>query len=145
MPGPLPKHPSQRRRSNPTVPMVQLPAGGRQGPTPEWPLTPKSSKAETAVWVDLWKKPQAVMWERAQLERVVARYVRLEVQAEKRDCKVTILSEARQLEDRLGLNGASMMRLRWEVVEEELAEVRSLVPAARDRLRAIDNSNTDKG
>src|SRR5882757_3798738 len=39
--GPPPKHPSTRRRRN--VPMantVQLPAEGRPGPTPAWPLPP---------------------------------------------------------------------------------------------------------
>lgn len=38
MPGPPPsKNP---RRRNPTIAMTQLPAGGRQGEPPEWPLIP---------------------------------------------------------------------------------------------------------
>lgn len=38
MPGPAPKPEHLRRRRNATVPMTHLPAEGRQGPVPEWPL-----------------------------------------------------------------------------------------------------------
>lgn len=38
MPGPVPKHPTTRARRNATVPMTMLPAGGRMGTTPPWPL-----------------------------------------------------------------------------------------------------------
>jgi hypothetical protein len=47
--GPAPK-PNARRR-NATVPMVELPADGRQGPPPAWPLLPDvvlSTKRDTA-------------------------------------------------------------------------------------------------
>lgn len=36
--GPPPKPAGQRARRNATVPMVQLPAGGYDGPIPRWPL-----------------------------------------------------------------------------------------------------------
>jgi hypothetical protein len=36
--GPPPKHPSQRRRTNPTLALTQLPPEGRKGKTPPWPL-----------------------------------------------------------------------------------------------------------
>lgn len=38
--GPPPKHPSQRRRTNPTVALTRLPAEGRLGEAPAWPLIP---------------------------------------------------------------------------------------------------------
>src|SRR5690349_12239101 len=38
--GPPPKHPSQRRRTNPAVAMTQLPAEGRRKRAPNWPLIP---------------------------------------------------------------------------------------------------------
>lgn len=38
MPGPAPKDPSERARRNATVSMTALPAQGRTGPTPKWPL-----------------------------------------------------------------------------------------------------------
>ena len=41
MPGPPPKHPSVRaRRNDPKKDFVQLPAAGRGGPAPAWPLLP---------------------------------------------------------------------------------------------------------
>lgn len=41
MPGPAPKHPSVRaRRNNPKADFRSLPAGGRTGAVPTWPLQP---------------------------------------------------------------------------------------------------------
>lgn len=41
MSGPPPKHPSARaRRNNPRKDFVSLPAAGREGPAPAWPLLP---------------------------------------------------------------------------------------------------------
>ncbi len=41
VPGPPPKHPSARaRRNNPNASFTSLPAEGRVGPTPAWPLQP---------------------------------------------------------------------------------------------------------
>lgn len=40
MSGPPPKDPDQRVRRNKTPGLIQLPAAGRSGPTPEWPLGP---------------------------------------------------------------------------------------------------------
>lgn len=134
--GPPPKHPSQRRRANASVELMHLPADGRCGEAPPWPL-PKPTAAERAVWKELWTTPQAVAWERLGWTRSVARYCRGLVEAEKRDASAALLSEVRQMEDRLGLTPMAMLRLRWEVapapeVEEEpdedapVADVRRL-------------------
>lgn len=40
MPGPPPKHPDHRARRNATFAMTQLPAEGRKGRAPKWPLGP---------------------------------------------------------------------------------------------------------
>lgn len=40
MPGPAPKHPSRRTRRNSGGDLVALPASGREGPPPEFPLVP---------------------------------------------------------------------------------------------------------
>lgn len=144
MPGPPPKHPDARRRRNATVPMVRLPAEGREGDPPAWPLTGKPNKAEAVFWAEVWSTPQAVAWERLGWVRTVARYVRLAVKAEARAALASVCSEARQMEDRLGLTPMSMLRLRWEVVEDELAEARSTTtpdPGVR-RLRAVDPAAT---
>ena len=39
---------------------VTLPAAGRDGPTPEWPLE-LMSKPEIELWGRLWRTPQALM------------------------------------------------------------------------------------
>src|SRR5690242_19553073 len=132
MPGPLPKPAGERRRRNATVAMTQLPAEGRKGPTPDWPLPslPTDDEGlfatlegrEAELWDELWATPQAVAWERLRWLRTVARYVRFEVRAETGDLKAG--AEARLLEDRLGLTPQAMLRLRWEVSADEVAEQR---------------------
>jgi hypothetical protein len=137
--GPAPKHPSQRRRTNPTVAQTQLPAEGRAGATPDWPLG-SASADEDAIWAEMWRSPQSVAWERLGWTRSVARYCRALATAEQKDATAALLAEVRQMEDRLGLTPMSMLRLRWEIAPDELAEARH-VPAAtkeRPRLRAVE-------
>lgn len=195
--GPPPKHPSQRRRTNPTVAMTRLPAEGRKGPAPAWPLIPDvvlqarhdmltvkverlqrdradaldmgentggiEKKIDTAMerlfiveaqlaaqrdleaslWVDLWALPQAVEWERLGWLRDVAQYVRFKVMGELGE--LDMAKEARMWSDRLGLTPLAMLRLRWEVSHDEVAERRTEKPAATTsaparRLRVVDNN-----
>jgi hypothetical protein len=67
------------------------------------------------AWRYLWSLPQAVVWEELALVRTVARYAVALVAAEQRGATPYLLSEVRQLEDRLGLNAVAMRRLMWEV------------------------------
>lgn len=137
--GPPPKPAGERRRRNATIAMTALPAEGRQGEPPEWPLNAPSER-ELDLWAELWATPQAVMWERMRAAHTVARYVRFSVMAERGHLPAA--TEARQIEDRLGLNPMALLRLRWEVVEDQVAEQRvskSKHPAsARSRLRVVD-------
>lgn len=140
MPGPAPKPADQvRRRNAPAANTVKLPPEGRAGEAPEWPLAGDAPQ----TWVELWATPQAAAWERLGWTRVVARYVFLLGFCE--DPKTTsaaLLGEARQLEDRLGLTPMSMLRLRWQVATDEVAEKRVEGPpskeSARRRLRIAD-------
>lgn len=121
MPGPAPKPTEQRRRRNaPIANTVKLPVEGRRGETPRWPL----DEPEPGIWRELWETPQAVAWERLGWTRSVARYARLAEEAEKLGTSAAILSEVRQMEDRLGLSPMSMLRLRWEIVSDDTAERR---------------------
>lgn len=115
MPGPAPKPASQRRRTNSAPGTVVLPAEGRSGEPPAWPLAVR----EAPCWASLWKLPQAVAWERLHLVRVVARYAAALTLAESPDGSAAILGEVRQLEDRLGLSPMAMLRLRWEIAETD--------------------------
>ena len=47
------------------------------------------------------------------------------------------MSEARQLEDRLGLTPKAMRMLLWEIVTDEVTEKRSQATGARDRVKAV--------
>src|SRR6266704_5199955 len=175
----IPKPAGQRRRRNaPLANTLKLPARGRQGRAPRWPLPPEVARparlaylrdqevalraeieiawadgdakkarslddkasrlkeraialeaeieatreAQVALWRALWRTPQAVAWERLGWTREVAQYALWKVQAEQGNLEAA--KEARQHADRLGLSPMAMLRLRWEVVADEVAERR---------------------
>lgn len=137
MPGPAPKPADQRvRRNAPMANTVKLPAEGRKGAAPKWPL--HCEKPE--IWDELWALPQAVMWERQGWTRTLARYAKLVVDTERSD-EVTgkELSEIRQLEIEFGITPKAMRHLQWEVVSDEVDEVRQekSKPAKRRVLKAV--------
>lgn len=117
MPGPAPKDPAARRRRNATVGKTILPAGGRVGDPPAWPL----ARAEAEPWVSLWATPQAAAWETLGWTRVVARYAILieAIESDEGVPPAALLGEVRQIEDRLGLNPKAMRSLLWEVASED--------------------------
>jgi hypothetical protein len=133
--GPPPK--PQPARRNARVGPRLLPAEGRQGAPPSWPLAGRLSAAERTLWGQLWATPQSAEWERLGWTRVVARYCRVALAAE--SLEKDAMSEARQLEDRLGLSPKSMRMLLWEIAVDEVAEKRSEDSAstARGRIKAV--------
>ena len=78
------------------------------------------------------------MWAKDGSERVVARYVLVTILAEDPNApNAALLSEVRQMEDRLGLSPMALKRLMWEIgdpseVRPELAEVKQI-----DRFRDL--------
>lgn len=134
MPTPPKDHPVRR---NARVGPIQLPAEGRQGDPPAWPLPGRATVAEEKAWAQLWHTPQAVMWERLGWTRTVARYCRVMVEAEKRNATPQAMSEARQLEDRLGLTPKAMRLLLWTIVADEVAEQRQQPADVRSRIKAV--------
>lgn len=132
-----PKDPAQRRRRNAATGKVLLPAGGFAGDVPRWPLVVD----EPVVWAELWASPQAAAWAQMGLARVVARYAVLLLDAELPTATAPLLSEVRQLEDRLGLNPKAMRSLLWEVSSDEVAEKRTVkvspAQSARSRLKVV--------
>lgn len=183
--GPAPKHRDQRARRNATLATTQLPAEGRKGRAPSWPLGPdaklagrveylagevrrmekdfgdeiptpaarrrlaklredlaiqriirrEASKAERALWLALWKTPQATEWERLRWDREVAQYARWKARGESGDLDAA--KEARQLADRLGLNPLALLRLRWEVTPEEAPTARAASSGSRARYQGL--------
>lgn len=134
--GPAPNPAARRRNARPAF--RRLPAGGRQGEAPAWPLG-KPTRGEADLWTQLWSSPQAVAWEELGWIRTVARYARIALMAERRGrlANAAVMSEARQLEDRLGLNPKAMRSLGWDIVAtaEETSDAADVVDIDSFRAR----------
>lgn len=141
-----PKHPSQRRRRNTPEQWRRLPAEGRKGPAPAWPIGHlRPDSAEAALWKNLWRKPQAIVWAEAGSERLVARYVVHLVQVETRQPETRLLAEVRQLEQLLLLSPGALAKARMEIATDELEPLRierekTTAAAKRRRLMAVDGA-----
>ena len=131
-----PPKPDAVRRNARVGPLV-LPAGGRKGTPPAWPLSAQTA-AERDAWKQLWATPHAVAWERLEWIRTVARYCRVMVAAETRGASASLLAQTAVLEDRLGLTPKAMRMLLWEIAADEVAQKREAGPAsARSRVKAV--------
>jgi hypothetical protein len=142
--GPAPD-PDALRRERDAGEWTILPAEGREGATPYWPLVGQSDR-ESELWEAMWEKPQALMWERYGQELEVALYVRRLAEAEMPDASVTLSVLVRQLSDSLGLTTPGMRANRWRIdrptEEDDTLSRPDAAPAvaptsARARLRAV--------
>jgi hypothetical protein len=111
--GPAPD-PDALRRDRDAGEWTILPAEGRQGATPDWPLTMQHDR-EAELWERLWAMPQALMWERYGQDLEVALYVRRLVEAEAPESSVSLSTLVRQMGDSLGLTTPGMRANRWRV------------------------------
>ena len=120
---------------------IDLPGEGRKGDTPVWPFV-TCTDAELIYFEQLWSSPQSAAWEQLRVPvRVVANYVRFSVLAEDGDVKSA--TEARQCEDRLGLNPAAMLRNRWRIKADDLADKRETVSAPTRKRRTLKVAGSD--
>jgi hypothetical protein len=141
-----PPDPNALRRNRPSdkAGWTTLPAEGRQGGPPAWPLVDLTDR-EFELWRDLWAKPQAVAWEALDQGYEVALFVRSLAQAEQPDAKVDLQRIVRQYLDSLGLSVQGMLRNRWKVApvaeaEEQAQPAAAPAPrrtSARDRLKVV--------
>lgn len=139
-----PPDPGALRRLKPgdVAGWTELPPEGRRGRPPNWPLTDQSER-EHVLWVDLWKRPQAVMWGKLDQRYEVALFVRNLARAEEPFASIELQKVVRQYLDSLGLSVAGMLRNRWRLAEPEQAAAKApkasaAAPAsARARLRSI--------
>jgi hypothetical protein len=128
-----------------------LPAEGRPGEPPEWPLT-TATERELDLWDDLWAKPQAVMWEQLGQDLEVALFVRTVAEAEQPESKTDLKKVVRQYLDSLGLSVQGMLRNRWKITavravpeydgpgqpeETEQAPEPPRRTSARDRMKVV--------
>ena len=137
MSGPPPIPSELRRRRNASPGFEQLPAEGRTGDYPVWPLGART-KEEAALWRKLWRLPQAVKWEELQCEDLVALYVRAFTRASE-DVDTKLIAESRQLDAKLGISPKAMRDLRWEIADRKPEapvaetvdkEIRAYIPEA---------------
>lgn len=133
MSGPPPKLNGERRRRNaPRANTVKLPAEGRAGPIPRWPM----STSEPEEWKALWKLPQATMWEGMGAEPIVARYVDLRDKVMDpgfpEGKNASFWNVLMALEDRLGLTPTALMKLQWEIDGVAQEFIPSSAPADED-------------
>src|SRR3954471_3208387 len=98
-----PQDPSAFRRDRVEGEWTLLPAAGRDGELPEWPLTDQSPR-EAVLWAAEWRRPQAIMWERNGQGLEVAMFVRGTVEAESARASVASRTLFRQMLDSLGLS-----------------------------------------
>ena len=140
MPGPL-QDPRARRRSRNGPPVMRLPAEGRQGSAPEWPLS-EASAEELEIWSSLWRTPQSAAWAPG-WTRTQARLARMLAEAEERGSRASLLSEVRQLEAALGLSPVSMARLHWQIEPTEPARVTPIAERRQRRLIVAEDGDED--
>lgn len=137
--GPAPD-PNALRRDRPSdaAEWIVLPAEGRQGPPPAWPL-PDPDDRERELWAELWAKPHGVAWEHLGLHHEVALYVRRLVEAEYHNSPVALSTLVRQLGDSLGITTPGMRANRWRIGDPVTAADRKPAArrSARDRFKVV--------
>ena len=115
---------------------VTLPAEGRVGPTPPWPMS-RPTQRESAMWERLWTLPQAVMWEKLNRADEVAMYVRRYMVAEKREATAASFTAVRQSADSLGLTTPGMRANRWKIGTPAKEAEQSSEPVVPFRPRVV--------
>lgn len=139
-----PPDPGALRRERPVdkAGWTILPAEGRGGEPPRWPLVNVTPR-EADLWAELWARPQAVAWEALDQRYEVAMFVRKLAEAELPKAPVILQQVVRQYLDSLGLSVQGMLRNRWriapasEVPEPEEPAEAPRRRSARDRLKVV--------
>ena len=135
--GPAPD-PNALRREHDGGAWLDLPAAGRPGDPPVWPLS-RASARELALWRQEWARPQALAWARNRQELEVGLYVRTLVEAERPGASAAVRTLVRQQMAALGVTVDGLARNRWRIVADEVAPRRRVGrddDAERARLRA---------
>lgn len=144
--GPPPDPNALRRDRKSDGEWFVLPAAGRDGDEPAWPLDPEANGRERALWSSLWVKPQAVAWESNGVELEVALYVRRLCEAERPGSATNLSTLVRQLSDSLGLSTVGLRSNRWKIGDATPTaapkQSRRTSPSARERLQVIEGGNT---
>ena len=144
-----PADPNSERSEQRGLAFKLLPREGFTGRVPAYPL-PDPSARERALWKELWRTPQAAMWnvERWRI-RIVGMYCRAWVRAEDPESPASVLTQVNRLGDQLGLTPAGLRDNGWRLAVDEVATKRektstaktaapSAPASSRRRLRAVE-------
>ena len=134
----------RRERASDAAGWTTLPAAGREGPPPDWPLGLQSDR-ELHWWGYFWRMPQAVEWERLGMTVEVAVYCRRLAEAEVPGSSTALGTLTKQLGEQLGLTIPGMRMHRWKIADvapsaPKRAAARSTPErqSSRDRFTVID-------
>lgn len=124
--------------------LTALPAGGYDGPAPDFPL-PLPNERELDVWAQVWTTPQACAWSmpsEAWRVHTVAMWVRLSVRCESDDAPAALLGQLHRFADQIGMTTAGLAEMGWKVAVDEVSARAAEKPASkpassRDRLKAV--------
>lgn len=122
--GPQPD-PSSERSEQRSLQFRLLPREGFTGRVPAFPL-PKPTPRERVVWREIWRTPQAAMWnvERWRM-RTVGMYCRWTVRAEAMDATAATMTQVQRLGDQLGMTPAGLKENGWRIAVDEVAIART--------------------
>jgi hypothetical protein len=115
-PAPTSQERSHKAKAPDSHGWITLPADGREGDAPDFPLTSPAPR-ELELWERLWETPQATMWEQLHQDFEVASYVRLLVVAEQPGAPIVTWTQVKQFAESLGLSVSGMQRNRWTIAK----------------------------
>lgn len=105
------------------------------------------------MWRDLWRKPQAIIWEEERVERAVARYVRMSVAVDAGDAPTAKVKSVIEQERILLIELGSLLKAGYRITTNPQAPSptvrsspadarRATLPSSRGRLRALPDPRT---
>lgn len=136
--GGRPADPNSLRSERRGIEWTALPAAGRKGRVPVWPLPVELSEWGRAEWRRLWRLPQAVEWQRLQLGTAVGLYVLALERSLDEGASAADRTVVLRMGEELGLSSSGMARHRWVIVDDKQpSEVGRSSSSARSRLKLV--------
>lgn len=114
--GGFPPDPNALTRQRDGKEWTKLPAAGRLGEPPEWPLAVlEPNEEELLKWRELWSLPQALIWEMDKAHDLVAFYVRTYLEGMQRHAGAQARTFVRQVSNDLFLTPMALAHGRYVI------------------------------
>lgn len=103
---------------------TRIPRNAREGKeAPIWPpYVSEPTDSELSLWLELWRKPQAILWIRDEVHAQVAMYCRLYISSMRVDGFATEKTAAERMAGSLLLTVPALMAAKVMIVDPESAE-----------------------